>query len=207
MQTVWINPEKCVGCRHCEIACTLEHSRHKDILSYVLEGKDAQPRLRIKTGVDFMPFPNRCRHCDPAPCMQVCPSGAIFRDQETAAVLVDPNKCISCWMCVMVCPFSSMDTLESQDFPGKQAAIKCDACVDRLKQGQVPACVTACKTGALEFGEQPDLLSKHKQMKVLDFTLSFKGMKQEGMPYNLSLYRSIQKRISELGPMPASSEN
>ena len=206
MQTVFIHPEKCVGCRHCEVACALEHSRHQDVLSYVMGEKDSHPRLRVKTGVDFIPFPNRCRHCFPAPCEQACPSGAIFRDQKTGAVLLDTNRCISCWMCVMLCPFCSMVIGDTAKASGKQSALKCDACVNRLQKNEQPACVLACKTGALEFGEAEDLVAKGQQSAAVDRTLIAQGLESETVPPNIRLFREMQKSLARLGPMPASRD-
>lgn len=203
MQSVFLDPGKCVGCRHCEVACVLEHSRHTDILSYALGTKDSQPRLQVKTGVDFIPFPNRCRHCQPAPCEQACPSGAIFRDQQTGAVLLDARKCISCWMCVMLCPFSSMAIMELADGEGRQKALKCDACVDRLKRHEQPACVQACKTGALQSGEAEDLVHRGQQSAAVDKTLAALGLDAGSLPENLRLFRAVQSSMAELGPMPA----
>lgn len=203
MQSVFLNPGKCVGCRHCEVACALEHSRHTDILSYALGKKDAKPRLTVKTGVDFIHFPNRCRHCLPAPCEQACPSGAIFRDQETKAVLLDARKCISCFMCVMLCPFSSMAIMELEGVEGKQKAVKCDACVDRLKRHEQPACVQACKTGALQFGEAEDMVQIGQQNAAVDRTLVALGLDAGSLPENLRLFRAVQRSMAEQGPMPA----
>jgi carbon-monoxide dehydrogenase iron sulfur subunit len=203
MRSVFLNPDKCVGCRHCELACVLEHSSHTDIISYALGKSEAKPRLKVKTGVDFIPFPNRCRHCQPAPCEQACPSGAIFRDQETNAVLLDARKCISCFMCVMLCPFSSIAIMESEDGEGRQKALKCDACVDRLKRHEQPACVQACKTGALQSGEAEELVEMGQQSAAVDMTLAAQGLDAETLPENLRMFRTVQRSIAELGPMPA----
>ena len=206
MQTVFVHPGKCVGCRHCEVACLLEHSRHSDILSYALGEKDSQPRLKVQTGVDFIPFPNRCRHCRPAPCEQACPSGAIYRDQDTDAVLLDPKRCISCWMCVMLCPFCSMAIDEGETTKGKQKALKCDACVNRLREHEQPACVLACKTGALEFGEAEDLVALGQQASAVERTLIAQGLDAGALPENLRLFRMVQESVAAYGPMPASKD-
>ncbi|MBW2010744.1 MAG: 4Fe-4S dicluster domain-containing protein, partial [Deltaproteobacteria bacterium] len=108
MKTVFVDVEKCVGCRHCEIACAIEHSQKKDLMSVLQDTPQPQPRIKVGLGIDFMTFPNRCRHCDPAPCRQICPTGAIYRDEESGSVLVKEDECISCGMCAMVCPFSAI---------------------------------------------------------------------------------------------------
>lgn len=106
-------------------------------------------------------FPNRCRHCDPAPCLQVCPSGAITRDDELDLVLVDPKRCIGCAMCAVVCPFDVVTFHPLAGGPGDEVAVavKCDGCIDRLRMGDLPACAEVCKVDALVFGELNELVA------------------------------------------------
>jgi carbon-monoxide dehydrogenase iron sulfur subunit len=108
-------------------------------------------------------FPNHCRHCDPAPCQQVCPTGAIYRDPDEDLVLLDAAKCIACAMCAIVCPFAAL-TFHAVAGNGNGvvhplAAVKCDGCIDRVRRGEEPACVEACKTDALVYGEVNDLVA------------------------------------------------
>ena len=78
MRTVFINPEQCIGCLQCEIACAIEHSVSQDGSVAFLETPVPRKRIHVEAGpVATTAFPNRCRHCNPAPCLQVCPSGAI----------------------------------------------------------------------------------------------------------------------------------
>ncbi len=99
-------------------------------------------------------FPNKCRHCDPAPCQEVCIAGAIKRDAARGTVDIDPHRCISCAMCAMACPFGVLTYRPVHAAPDKAAvALKCDQCPDREKTGKVPACVAACKVGALTYGD------------------------------------------------------
>lgn len=161
MNTVFVNPERCIGCRQCTIACTVEHSQSGEVHRAVFE--TPLPRTSIHVGPGLFlntAFPNKCRHCNPAPCQEVCPTGAIDR-HELDIVTIDGNKCIACAMCAMVCPFDVLTFALSPNVKiSKQVAIKCDHCIERQKRGQRPACVEACKTGALEFGELNDLISK-----------------------------------------------
>jgi carbon-monoxide dehydrogenase iron sulfur subunit len=161
MRTVFVEPERCIGCRQCEVACAVEHSASKDAARAFLESPLPRTRVHVEQGpVASTAFPNKCRHCDPAPCQQVCPTGAIARDPELDLVLVDPGRCIGCAMCAMVCPFDvlTFHALADGPSPEVEVAVKCDGCPDRLRAGLVPACAEACKAGALRFGEINELV-------------------------------------------------
>jgi carbon-monoxide dehydrogenase iron sulfur subunit len=161
MKTVYMYPERCLGCRQCEYACAVAHSQSKDAVLALTEHPPPRSRIHISTGrTPDTSFPIRCRHCNPAPCEQVCPTGAMARDAEHDLVHVNIDKCIACAMCAMVCPFDAV-TFHAQmnGMPLRIVATKCDGCVERLDDGRVPACVEACKTGALRFGELNDLVA------------------------------------------------
>lgn len=160
MKTVFVNPEHCIGCRQCEYACAVEHSRSHDRVLSLGEDPLPRPRIHVEAGPWFnSSFPNKCRHCNPAPCQSVCPTAAIFRDDELDLVLVDTGKCISCAMCAMVCPFDAVTFhVQSNGHPPAVVATKCDGCVDRVRRGMEPACAAACKVQALVFGELNELI-------------------------------------------------
>jgi carbon-monoxide dehydrogenase iron sulfur subunit len=160
MKTVFVNPERCIGCRQCEFACAVEHSRSRDAAAAVFEDPPPHTRIHVEPGFSSTSsFPNRCRHCNPAPCQQVCPTAAIYRDHEHELVLVEPAKCIACAMCAMVCPFDAVTfpPLADGDHP-RFIAVKCDGCVERVRRGRIPACAEACKVSALVYGELNDLV-------------------------------------------------
>jgi carbon-monoxide dehydrogenase iron sulfur subunit len=165
MKKVVVHPERCVGCMQCMISCAVAHSQSKTLLA-AMETPLPRPRVHVGPGPANEGFPNRCRHCNPAPCMAACLPGAIYRSAEMDTVLVDPDKCINCASCAMACPFGVLSFHE--DFmapPEKVVAIKCDNCVERQSQGLVPACVDVCKAGALTF-EEPDQAMKRKTTEV-----------------------------------------
>ena len=114
MKTVFVNPERCIGCKQCEIACAVEHSQSKNLLQAVFETPKPYPRIHVAPGIyTTTSFPNKCRHCDPAPCQAVCPTGAISRESDLDIVVIDGDKCITCAMCAMVCPFDVIRYYES----------------------------------------------------------------------------------------------
>ena len=107
MKTVFVHPERCIGCKQCESACAVAHSQTKNLFLAVFESPPPKPRIHAEPGLTMnTAFPNKCRHCNPAPCMSVCPTSAIHRaDDFPEIILVDEHKCIACGMCAMVCPF------------------------------------------------------------------------------------------------------
>jgi len=156
VDTVFVSPERCIGCLQCELACAVEHSAGHDQATAFLESPLPRKRVHVLSGpVPTTSFPNKCRHCDPAPCRQVCPTGAITRDDESALVLVDPGRCIGCAMCAVVCPFDviTFHPMAGGQRPDAAVAVKCDGCQDRVHRGEEPACSEVCKVDALVFGE------------------------------------------------------
>ena len=138
MKTVIVRPERCVGCLQCRLACAVEHSASKNLYAAISEATRPRARLRIYPGGRNLAFPNKCRHCDPAPCQEVCIAGAIRRDASRGTVDIDPQRCISCAMCAMACPFGVLTYAPLAAAPDKAAvALKCDQCPDREKVGQV----------------------------------------------------------------------
>lgn len=163
MKTVFVHPERCVGCKQCESACAVAHSQTKNLFLAVFEVPAPKPRIHAEPGLLLnTAFPNKCRHCTPAPCMTVCPTAAIYRAGDyPEIVLIDAHKCIACGMCAMVCPFDVITYHPLASAPEKgPVAIKCDHCLERQQQGLIPACVEACKVNALEFGEINELARK-----------------------------------------------
>ncbi len=152
MNQVIVHPERCVGCMQCMAACATAHSRSHALFSAIRELPLPKPRIHVGSGRYTEGFPNRCRHCNPAPCMLACLPGAIYRHPATETVLIDPDRCINCASCAMACPFGVIRYHEDYAAPPrKTVAVKCDNCLVRQEQGLLPACVEACKSGALTF--------------------------------------------------------
>lgn len=156
MKEIFVDIERCTACKACEIACAVEHSSAKTLFGAVLERPVPQKRVHVEPAFAYA-YPVRCLHCGDAPCIAACPNGAMTRDAVTGSVIVNEDRCQGCFMCAMVCPFGAISANTV-----KRIALKCDRCPDRLAVGLRPACVEACPTHALEFGEEEDLVSEKR---------------------------------------------
>jgi protein NrfC len=139
----------CIGCTACTDACRTVNN--------VPEG---QSRLEIVRSEPIGEYPNisyqfsrvSCQHCDNAPCVHVCPTGAAFTDPTTGIVDVTSDKCVGCGYCLAACPYQVRFFHEET-----KSADKCNFCRDtNLKAGKLPACVESCPTKALVFGDLND---------------------------------------------------
>ncbi len=153
MKELFVRLDHCTGCKTCELSCRIEHSRSKTLFGAIVEAPRPRRRLFVEAdGVGSVPVV--CRHCEDAPCLNACISGAIFRDARTNAVMTNPDKCIGCWTCVMTCPYGVVNrALE------RSVSVKCDLCPDRSS----PACVDSCPAKALVYTE-PDEFSRTKRI-------------------------------------------
>ena len=142
---IYIDPEKCLACRTCELECAVAHSVSKNLAGSIAEVPSPAYRINVQCAGDTA-SPFNCRHCEDAPCIAVCPAGAVKRENPESPVLVEEEKCIGCKYCIIVCPFGVINLDKSG-----RAVLKCDLCVERLKEGMVPACAAACPTKALKF--------------------------------------------------------
>jgi formate dehydrogenase iron-sulfur subunit len=102
-------------------------------------------------GLRWLMASDVCKHCTEAACLEVCPTGALFRT-EFDTVVVQEDVCNGCGYCVTACPFGVLDRRE-----GDGRVWKCTLCYDRLKDDLEPACAKACPTDSIQFGELADL--------------------------------------------------
>ncbi|UJA21823.1 4Fe-4S dicluster domain-containing protein [Thermoleophilia bacterium SCSIO 60948] len=102
-------------------------------------------------GLRWLMSSDVCKHCTEAGCLDVCPTGAIFRT-EFGTVVVQDDVCNGCGYCVVACPFGVIDRRE-----GEGGAFKCTLCYDRLQDDMQPACAQACPTDSIQFGELDEL--------------------------------------------------
>ena len=156
----------CIGCKACEVACKEWNNLPADHIGLTGHSYDNTGALSANTWrhVNFIEQAVRddnqgafqsgwlmmsdvCKHCHNAPCLEACPTGALFRT-EFDTVVVQQDICNGCGYCVPACPFGVVDL---SPLDGK--AHKCTLCYDRLKGGLEPACAKACPTDSIQFGE------------------------------------------------------
>jgi formate dehydrogenase iron-sulfur subunit len=102
-------------------------------------------------GVRWLMSSDVCKHCTSAACLEVCPTGALFRT-EFGTVVVQDDVCNGCGYCIPACPFGVIARRE-----GDGRAFKCTLCYDRLKDDRTPACAQACPTESIQFGPLEEL--------------------------------------------------
>lgn len=158
--------QRCSGCMACVVACQDQNDFKAEDIA-----------LRQVTALEEGNYPAviahismSCMHCGDAPCLMVCPTGAIFRHPDSGVVDIDRDLCIGCHSCEMACPFGA------PKFPTDGKMIKCDLCIVRIENGLEPACVHTCTTGALTFCDA-ETASRNKttaaSLKILRHTEMF----------------------------------
>ncbi len=144
-KVIYLDIRKCLGCKSCVFACAVEHSKSKDRIEAISESPRPKARVHL-VAVEGMAIPLQCRHCEDAPCVAICPTEAIEKLGPQEPVIIHQKRCIGCKFCIVACPFGVICLSDEG-----RAALKCDRCIDRQKDGRLPACVEACPTGALQF--------------------------------------------------------
>lgn len=161
----------CIGCKACEIACHQWNAlparnggkveltglsydntgsfsdvdwRHVKFIEQFGDGPD-------RAGARWMMLSDVCKHCVNAPCLEVCPTGAIIRTEFDTVYIQEP-ACNGCRDCISACPFGVIHVSAT-----KHIAQKCTFCYDRLQNGLVPACAQACPTASIQFGPIDEL--------------------------------------------------
>lgn len=146
---------RCTGCGACMIACSTEAAFGRDtgvnkdaVVKHVnwrqvyTFNESSHPELPL------FHLSMSCNHCADPSCVKGCPASALTKDPETGVVTVNPDHCIGCKYCTWTCPYDAPRFNENSG-----VVEKCDFCLHRLNEGEAPACVCACPTNALRFGD------------------------------------------------------
>lgn len=163
-----IDLDTCVGCQACVVSC-----KSWNTSGYGAPLADSDPWGANPSGAwlnrvhgyetskgseaTVVHFPRSCLHCEDAPCVTVCPTGASFKRAADGIVLVDESKCMGCGLCAWACPYGAREM-----DPAEGVMKKCTLCVDRIDnenlppEDREPACVRACPAKARHFGDLAD---------------------------------------------------
>ena len=174
-----IDLDTCVGCQACVTACKGWNDQ-----GYGAPLSDQDPYGATPSGTflnrvhsyavqpdqgaaQTINFPRSCLHCEDAPCVTVCPTGASYKRAEDGIVLVNESACIGCGLCAWACPYGAREIDAAAG-----VMKKCTLCVDRIYNENLPeidrepACVRGCPTGARHFGDFADPNSKVSQLSA-----------------------------------------
>jgi formate dehydrogenase iron-sulfur subunit len=169
----------CIGCKACEVACKEWNQVPEDGLTWAGRSHDNSGGLGADTwrhvsfieqrapvgmhdanfqrdgdGFRWLMSSDVCKHCTHSACLDVCPTGAIFRS-EFGTVVVQQDICNGCGYCVPACPYGVIDQREDDG-----RVFKCTMCYDRLGVGEEPACAKACPTESIQFGDLDELRTR-----------------------------------------------
>jgi Fe-S-cluster-containing dehydrogenase component len=202
-----VDLSKCRNARKCMDACQNHHQlRPEQHHLNVLQMKDAE-----YTAPYYMP--KHCQHCDNPPCTKVCPVNATFK-REDGIVLIDNERCIGCRFCIAACPYSArvFNWFEPRDaekyegvtynieanVPQKKGTIsKCLFSADRLREGKLPTCVSACPNGTYWFGDRNEDAVTNGTTKE---TVSFSQLIKENAAFTLMEELGTKPRVYYLPP-------
>ncbi|NNF63386.1 MAG: polysulfide reductase NrfD [Acidimicrobiia bacterium] len=141
-----IDQDSCIGCHACTVACKTEHDVplgvNRTWVKYVEKGEWPETKRFFSV--------MRCNHCTDAPCVEICPTKALFK-REDGIVDFDTDRCIGCKSCMQACPYDALYI-----DPGEHTAQKCNYCVHRVEVGIEPACVVVCPEQAIIAGDLDD---------------------------------------------------
>ncbi len=164
-----IDLDTCVGCHACVVSCKgwntenygaplSDQSAYSGAGSGTFLNRVHSYEVQPDNGAaQLVHFPKSCLHCQDAPCVTVCPTGASYKRAEDGIVLVNESACIGCGLCAWACPYGARE----MDAAAKVMK-KCTLCVDRIynenlpEVDRVPACVRTCPAGARHFGDFAD---------------------------------------------------
>ncbi|MCJ7623305.1 MAG: 4Fe-4S dicluster domain-containing protein [Anaerolineaceae bacterium] len=167
---VLVDTTKCIGCRSCQVACKAWNDKPSEDTT-CLGSYENPPQLSAKTltkvkytelevgdNLKWVMHKVQCMHCKDPACVSVCPVEALHKT-DLGPVIYEEGNCIGCRYCMMACPFNVPKIDWDSLFP---QISKCTLCFDRISNGEQPACVKSCPTGAIKFGDRIELLGEAK---------------------------------------------
>jgi Fe-S-cluster-containing dehydrogenase component/formate-dependent nitrite reductase membrane component NrfD len=165
-----IDQNRCIGCHACTVACKEEHNIavgvNRTWVKYIEKGRYPDTRRHFAV--------LRCNHCDDAPCIEICPTVALFRRAD-GIVDFDHERCIGCKSCMQACPYDALYI-----DPERNTAAKCNFDASRVDMGYKPACEVVCPTQAILSGDLDDpnsLVSKRIALEKVSVRKPEKGTK------------------------------
>jgi formate dehydrogenase iron-sulfur subunit len=164
---------KCTACRGCQVAC----KQWNDLPGTLTKNRgtyenppDLSPNTWTKIRfiekyeggqMNWLFLAQGCMHCTDAACVKVCPTGAL-KHNALGLVTLDRSLCNGCGYCSQFCPFG-IPRLDTVTLTGAGKSFKCTFCQDRVTNGEKPACVKTCPTGAFTFGQRSDMVAAGRQ--------------------------------------------
>ncbi len=161
-----IDVTRCVSCWWCYAACKNYNGLPETIKPDPEDPPPLSPAVwttlhPVKKGDGWSSRKQACNHCTHAACVEVCPTGALSYN-HLGFVQYDKAKCSGCGYCAEFCPFG-VPQMESNRITGAAVMDKCTFCIDRVTNGEQPACAEACPTGAIKFGKRSELVREGQE--------------------------------------------
>lgn len=222
---------KCIGCRRCAYACKLENNvpdtisppyimvfqtqSKTGVSGYFHPAKmpgEGTTMMYTKLRKDKWYMPVQCNHCDNAPCVKVCPTGASYKAPD-GIVMINYKKCIGCRYCMSACPYQArrFNWWEPEIPPERRNPLvpmreegvveKCTFCVHRTRRGRTTRCVEACPNNARTFGNLNDPDSKVSRLIASERNFRLKEELNTN-PRIWYLTRRSEKKMTWYKPLP-----
>ena len=198
-----INLTRCTGCKTCVVACKMQNNVPMGINWNRIENEGmSQPDacVGVYPDVSRNVMPVACQHCEAAPCVANCPTGASYKDEQ-GRVLINYDLCIGCEVCMQSCPYDARtrnveEPRRDPDFnygdwrvPVREQGVveKCTLCKERTDDGKDPMCVVCCPMKARTFGDLDDASSDISQL--LNDKETFAYLEEAGTVPQVHYYR------------------
>lgn len=157
----YFNADSCIGCRACAAACKDKNDlaigkKFRRVYDYAGGGWSVEDGVCTYEDVFVYSLSTSCNHCENPICVANCPTGAMTKRPEDGVVYVREELCVGCKMCVMSCPYHQPRYDEARG-----CSTKCDLCRSLIDAGENPACVDACVTRALQWGDIEELRKQY----------------------------------------------